>query len=592
MSINENEQDQYYNSLFWKNINLNIQSFNNNQNKININTLREPCESNLDWHKSCSRLNNIRIIQYALDSFASCEINEWLFVVTDNPQQKGQFEQISNYINEAQKIHYKSININTISINGDFQLTHSLYQGLKRIYKKNNYNGDVIISYSDIVWEHELLKKLLSEKDGDIIVMVDTEWQDNYPYERRFWHDKLYAELVYLDRENNIERIGEAINRFDMLPKDFNFYREEEFDEILSPCRGEIVGLFKFIPKGAKAFLTEYKRICKEEGTEINIIPWESPSSYENLISINRIHIEKQALLGDYIEYLSKKGINIKLLEIQGSWAEIDHWGDIQLAEKKNLDLTRPTTSNQSKESNLVKDFGRLRHTKSILSADFIDSLSRACVKRIPIIGSFLYDVIYGTIDSQKYRKESKVQNKISKTSKTTNGENIYTEKWYQNRTIQAALIGAATLILVSIISWPISYYINKPKISQGRQEMTPSEVKLPLSLKEICQDIDNRPLLQREQTAKSYVGMPVKRENLILFEISPEEENYLILMVFPGESYRPFLAGWGVSFTIRKDDYPELAGAKKRLSFYVSGQIQDAGSNFIHLSNVSLSFD
>lgn len=116
---------------------------------------------------------------------------------------------------------------------------------------------------------------------------------------------------------------------------------------------------------------------------------------------------------------------------------------------------------------------------------------------------------------------------------------------------------------------------------------------RLPLSLKEICNDIDNRPILQMEQTAKSYIGMPVKREYLSLFEIIPEEDSFHLLTVFPEESDSPFRGGsWGVSFNVQKNVYPELVGAKKGLSFYVSGKIQDAGRLYINLSDVSLSFD
>lgn len=178
---------------------------------------------------------------------------------------------------------------------------------------------------------------------------------------------------------------------------------------------------------------------------------------------------------------------------------------------------------------------------KSILIEDLMKNSLRASIKHLPFLGSFLYDVIYGTIDSQKYGEQVREQletserRQISKVGKITNAKKAYTEKWYQNRTIQGALIGACVLLLVSIGSWMISLHINKSKSNQDQPELVITEGKLPLSLKEICQDIDNRPLLQREQTAKSYVGIPVKREYLSLFEIIPEEENFQILMVFPG---------------------------------------------------------
>jgi len=230
--------------------------------------------------------------------------------------------------------------------------------------------------------------------------------------------------------------------------------------------------------------------------------------------------------------------------------------------------------------------------------ANFFKNLVRASIKHFPFCGPFLYDVIYGTIDTQASQKETIGQGvpcsrgPISKKRKTIDGKKADFEKWYQNRTIQGALIAGAVLLLVSIGGWLITLHVNKSQTDSGEAKPILSEHKLLLSLRALCQDIDSRPLLQREETAKRYVGMRIKRESLSLFDISEEDENFLILMVFPGESYVPFSAAWGVSFRIKVNDYPELASAKQGVRLYVSGRIQDIGERFIHLSNVSLSFD
>lgn len=122
--------------------------------------------------------------------------------------------------------------------------------------------------------------------------------------------------------------------------------------------------------------------------------------------------------------------------------------------------------------------------------------------------------------------------------------------------------------------------------------ESTPKAEAILQSLKEICRDIDDRPLLQKKQTAQSYVGMYVKREPLNLDHISIEDQAFRILAVFPGKEYRPFTGGWGVTFEVDKDEHPELVGAKKGLQLYISGQIEDAGESYVQLSDVSLSFD
>ena len=122
------------------------------------------------------------------------------------------------------------------------------------------------------------------------------------------------------------------------------------------------------------------------------------------------------------------------------------------------------------------------------------------------------------------------------------------------------------------------SIFTNEPN-----QETTESS-QLVTSLWEICQDIDNRPLLQKEQTAKSYEGMRINREPLNIDHIIVEDETFRILTIFPGEPYRPFLGGWGVSFEVKKDQYPELISAKKGLCLYVTGRIKSASENSIEI--------
>ena len=242
-------------------------------------------------------------------------------------------------------------------------------------------------------------------------------------------------------------------------------------------------------------------------------------------------------------------------------------------------------------ESPLIQD------KKGILVKNFVDNLLRALVKHLPFCGSFLYDVIYGTIDSQKSVKEASVQrefsgrHRIPKVANTTDVEKKYTEKWCQNRTIQAALIGATVLLLVSIVGWLITLRINKSISDQDQVKSTFSEHKTLLSLREICQDIESRPVLQMEQTSKGYIGMPVKRELLILVDITPKEETFLMLMAFSGDLHKRVSTAWSVSFIVQRNKYPELAGAKQGLQLYVSGRIENARAWHIDLSNVSLSF-
>jgi len=73
------------------------------------------------------------------------------------------------------------------------------------------------------------------------------------------------------------------------------------------------------------------------------------------------------------------------------------------------------------------------------------------------ILGSFESKIL-GEIERAK--KKIEIQCAISEKEKVVAKGNA--EKWYQNRTIQAALIGAGVLLLVSIVGWLIILYVNK----------------------------------------------------------------------------------------------------------------------------------
>jgi len=66
-----------------------------------------------------------------------------------------------------------------------------------------------------------------------------------------------------------------------------------------------------------------------------------------------------------------------------------------------------------------------------------------------------------GILGEMEKAKE-KIEIKCAISEKENAAARATGEKWYQNRTIQAALIGAGVLLLVSIVSWLISFYVNE----------------------------------------------------------------------------------------------------------------------------------
>jgi hypothetical protein len=117
-------------------------------------------------------------------------------------------------------------------------------------------------------------------------------------------------------------------------------------------------------------------------------------------------------------------------------------------------------------------------------------------------------------------------------------------------------------------------------------------ENKLNLSLKKICEDIESRPLVQQEETAKHYVGIQVKEQELELFDIYPKNNKFGLSMIIPGQPDVTFLKGIRIYFSVDRNQYPELNAAKKGLQLYVTGKIEEATSLSIQLSDVSLKFE
>jgi hypothetical protein len=235
---------------------------------------------------------------------------------------------------------------------------------------------------------------------------------------------------------------------------------------------------------------------------------------------------------------------------------------------------------------------------KHALVHRFLYNVLRASIKRLPLVGSFLHDVIYGTLDSQAPQKEAVPQRQVARSPTTFQEQKRQRkdehgkEKWYRNRTIQAALIGLVGTILTILAIM----YTSKPGNGGESADVkkVPAENKLPISLTEICKDIDSRPLVQQEETAKRYIGVNVRREHLKLLNISEDttERTFTLALTLPGQTDVSYLTGRQIHCKVGREQYPELNGAQRGADLYVSGRIELTGQGYIHLADVSIEFE
>ena len=154
---------------------------------------------------------------------------------------------------------------------------------------ENEIEGDVIISYGDIVYSKEVLQELLKSK-ADIAVTIDKDWES---YWRARNEDPLDdAETLKLDPKGCIVEIGQK-------PKS------------LSEIEGQYMGLIKLSSKGSIQLKSIFKNLF--DNTELVY-----DKSFEN------------AYMTDLLQVVINKKIPVQSVPIFAGWVEIDTVSDLK----------------------------------------------------------------------------------------------------------------------------------------------------------------------------------------------------------------------------------------------------------------------
>ncbi len=153
-------------------------------------------------------------------------------------------------------------------------------------YAEREMDQEVIIAYSDILYEKQVVSRLM-ESQHDISIVIDIEWQ--LYYKGRKDHPVQEAENVIFDSNNNVIEIGKILT--------------EKHD-----LRGEFIGMMKLTKKGAEIFKRHFHRVKK--------LFWGKPF-------IRAATFEK-AYLTDMIQDMVNMGVNVHCVIIPRGWKEID----------------------------------------------------------------------------------------------------------------------------------------------------------------------------------------------------------------------------------------------------------------------------
>ena len=204
---------------------------------------------------------------------------------------------------------YKKNDIKDISLIKGYKKEKINYKGIKYFenpeYRNNNIlnsifygeeviNGNIIISYSDILFDPIVVKRAL-ETDHDISVVVDIDWRGYYVGRKD--HPISEAENVIFNANNQVIKIGKI-----------NTGNED--------IHGEFIGMIKLSGHGTEIFKKHFHRLKK--------IYWNKP--------FQRAKTFQKAYLTDFIQELVDTGIKVHCVIIESGWKEIDTVEDYQKA--------------------------------------------------------------------------------------------------------------------------------------------------------------------------------------------------------------------------------------------------------------------
>ena len=205
------------------------------------------------------------IIERQIEIYRDCGIDD-IIIIKGYAGDKIKYSGIKYYMNE------------------DFASTNMVETLLKA---KNEFNDDVIVSYSDILFEPELLRKMISAK-GDFNCAVDDNWKEYW--QKRYGKIDFDTESLAIDSNDNITELGlenPPIEKID----------------------ARYIGILKFSKKG----LDFIRKTMEEAHIKFEGKPWQQSGKIVN-----------QAYMTDLLNAIIEAGKEVKAVHFHNGWIEFD----------------------------------------------------------------------------------------------------------------------------------------------------------------------------------------------------------------------------------------------------------------------------
>ncbi len=164
---------------------------------------------------------------------------------------------------------------------GTTDMVHSLIMGLEK------YNDNMLFSYSDVIYEKNIFKKIIKNENKHIIIPYLKDWKKIWEIRKKnIFQD---AETFSYSKQKYLEDIGKRIKNKNQV-------------------KGQFMGLI-YIPKNMRK----------------NILKVYKDNFYNKKIQTTQ-----------FLQYLINKRFKIKCLEYKGDWYEIDDHDDYKFFVKND----------------------------------------------------------------------------------------------------------------------------------------------------------------------------------------------------------------------------------------------------------------
>lgn len=235
--------------------------------------------------KCMVEVNGRSIIERQLDTMHGCGIKDSDITI------------IAGYKNDALKEKFKNTQMNII-VNEEYETTNMVCS-LMCARELMKLQEDILISYGDIIYNEDVLKKILTSED-DMSVIVDDGW---YEYWSARCENPLDdAETLMFDDNDYLLEIGQKTTD-------------------LNKVQSQYIGLMRFKNNGLKAMLALSAEAKRRSSCGESL--WRTTRTYAKMY------------MTDLLQGLIDENYRLKAVHINRGWFEIDDCDDLKVVESQ-----------------------------------------------------------------------------------------------------------------------------------------------------------------------------------------------------------------------------------------------------------------